>query len=212
MLSVSGLSAQRADRTLFSKLSFTLDLGQCLHLRGANGAGKTTLLKLLAGLSRPQSGEIVWQAQALTSLGDQYAAALHYLGHKDGLKELLSPYANLHLAAELAGQPLSDAAALQALAKVGLSRQCDLAVRSLSQGQKKRAALAKLLALPRPLWLLDEPFVALDTQAQDQLGGWISQQLSNGGLVILTSHQTLPATTPPVIELDLAQSQGGNSE
>jgi heme exporter protein A len=85
------------------------------------------------------------------------------------------------MAAELAGQPLSDEAALQALAKVGLSRQCDLAVRSLSQGQKKRAALAKLLALPRPLWLLDEPFVALDTQAQDQLGGWISQQLSSGG-------------------------------
>ncbi|QBC45050.1 cytochrome c biogenesis heme-transporting ATPase CcmA [Iodobacter fluviatilis] len=212
MLSVSGLSALRVDRTLFSKLSFTLNSGQCLHLRGANGAGKTTLLKLLTGLNRPQSGEIYWQQQALPSLGEQYAAALHYLGHKDGLKELLSPYANLRMAAELAGQPLSDEAALQALAKVGLSHQCDLAVRSLSQGQKKRAALAKLLALPRPLWLLDEPFVALDTQAQDQLGGWISQQLSSGGLVILTSHQTLPTAISQVIELDLALSQGSKNE
>jgi heme exporter protein A len=203
MLSVSKLSAQRADRTLFADLSFTLMTGQCLHLRGANGAGKTTLLKMLAGLSTTQAGEITWQDQTLAAWGDNYYGALHYLGHKDGLKDLLSPLANLRLAAGLSAQALSEAAALKTLTQVGLIRQCDLAVRSLSQGQKKRAALARLLAISRPLWLLDEPFVALDQAAQNQLGEWIASHTSQGGMVILTSHQALPLAIQNIIELDL---------
>ncbi|MFC7421293.1 cytochrome c biogenesis heme-transporting ATPase CcmA [Iodobacter arcticus] len=205
MLSVSKLSAHRADRPLFANLSFTLDTGQCLHLRGANGAGKTTLLKMLAGLSSVQAGKITWQGKALAAWGDDYYAALHYLGHKDGLKDLLSPLANLRLATDLSGQALSEAAALKTLAQVGLIHQCDLAVRSLSQGQKKRAALARLLAISRPLWLLDEPFVGLDQAAQNQLGEWIAQHNRDGGIVILTSHQTLPNAIQNIIELDLKQ-------
>ncbi|MBY0445420.1 MAG: cytochrome c biogenesis heme-transporting ATPase CcmA [Burkholderiales bacterium] len=203
MLSVSKLSAQRADRTLFADLSFTLMKGQCLHLRGANGVGKTTLLKMLAGLSTAQAGEITWQGKSLAAWGDDYYTALHYLGHKDGLKDLLSPLANLRLAADLSGQALSEAAALKTLAQVGLIRQSELAVRSLSQGQKKRAALARLLAISRPLWLLDEPFVGLDQAAQIQLGEWIAQHTSQGGMVMLTSHQALPLAIQNIIELDL---------
>ncbi|AMC34554.1 cytochrome c biogenesis heme-transporting ATPase CcmA [Janthinobacterium sp. B9-8] len=205
MLSVSRLSAERADRTLFTDLSFALHAGQCLHLRGANGAGKTTLLKMLAGLSLAQAGEITWQGKALAAWGDDYYAALHYLGHKEGLKDLLSPRANLRLTADISGQILSEAAALKTLAQVGLIRQCDLAVRSLSQGQKKRAALARLLAISRPLWLLDEPFVGLDQAAQNQLGEWIDQHNRDGGIVILTSHQALPQAIQNISELDLSQ-------
>jgi heme exporter protein A len=203
MLSVSKLSAQRADRTLFADLSFALMAGQCLHLRGANGAGKTTLLKMLAGLSTAQKGEITWQGKTLAAWGDDYYAALHYLGHKDGLKDLLSPLANLRLMADLSGQPLSEAAALKTLAQAGLIRQSELAVRALSQGQKKRAALARLLAISRPLWLLDEPFVGLDQAAQNQLGEWIASHTSQGGMVMLTSHQALPKAIQNIIELDL---------
>ncbi|MEJ2793215.1 cytochrome c biogenesis heme-transporting ATPase CcmA [Iodobacter sp. LRB] len=207
MLSVSRLSAARADRPLFTDLSFALNAGQCLHLRGANGAGKTSLLKMLAGLSTAQDGEITWQGKALAAWGDDYYKALHYLGHKDGLKDLLSPLANLRLTAELSGQALSEASALKTLTQVGLTRQSELAVRTLSQGQKKRAALARLLAISRPLWLLDEPFVALDQAAQNQLGEWIAQHTRSGGMVILTSHQALPDAIQNIIELNL--SQGG---
>ncbi|MCX7205490.1 MAG: cytochrome c biogenesis heme-transporting ATPase CcmA [Proteobacteria bacterium] len=205
MLSVSRLSAERADRPLFTDLSFALNAGQCLHLRGANGAGKTSLLKMLAGLSTAQAGEITWQGKALAAWGDDYYTALHYLGHKDGLKDLLSPLANLRLTADLSGQALSEASALKTLSQVGLIRQSNLAVRTLSQGQKKRAALARLLAISRPLWLLDEPFVALDQAAQNQLGEWIARHTSNGGMVILTSHQALPDAIQNIIELDLSQ-------
>ncbi|MBM5571699.1 MULTISPECIES: cytochrome c biogenesis heme-transporting ATPase CcmA [Deefgea] len=204
MLSIAQLAAQRGNRLLFSALSLTFQAGDCVHLRGENGVGKTTLLKLLAGLTQPLHGEISWGEQKIAKLGDDYYAQLHYLGHKDALKELLSPFDNLQLTAKLAGNPLSEAAVLQALAQVGLARQSDLPVRSLSQGQKKRAALARLVATPRPLWLLDEPFVGLDAKAQEQLGTWISEHCSNGGITIFTSHQIIPETIPNLTELNLS--------
>ncbi|WP_203563990.1 cytochrome c biogenesis heme-transporting ATPase CcmA [Deefgea sp. CFH1-16] len=205
MILIDQIAAQRGDRPLFSNLSFALQAGDCIHLRGENGIGKTSLLKMLAGLSQPDQGQILWQGQALTELGDDYHRQLHYLGHKDALKDLLSPYQNLHWAAQIAGNPLSEAAILHTLAKVGLLQQCDLPVRSLSQGQKKRAALARLLATPRPLWLLDEPFVALDTTAQSELGEWINTHCQQGGLVIFTSHQKLPCTIKQVTEFTLTR-------
>jgi len=204
MLSIAQLAAQRGNRLLFSALSLAFQAGDCVHLRGENGVGKTTLLKLLAGLTQPLHGEIIWGEQNIAELGDDYYAQLHYLGHKDALKELLSPFDNLQLAAKLAGNPLSEAAVLQALAQVGLARQSDLPVRSLSQGQKKRAALARVLATSRPLWLLDEPFVGLDAKAQEQLGTWITEHCSNGGIAIFTSHQIIPETIPNLTELNLS--------
>ncbi len=207
MLSIANLAAQRGDRPLFSALSLTLQAGDCVHLRGENGVGKTTLLKLLAGLSQPQQGEIYWRGQPLAALGDAYFAELHYFGHKDALKELLSPFDNLQLAAKLAGNSLPESAILDVLARVGLARECDLPVRSLSQGQKKRAALARLLATPRPLWLLDEPFVALDAKAQSQLGEWIADHCQQGGIALFTSHQTIPKAIPRITELNLAMKK-----
>lgn len=203
MLNLIQLAAQRGDRPLFSALSLTLNAGDCVHLRGENGVGKTTLLKLLAGLTEPLHGEITWQGRSLPEWGDEFHSALHYLGHKDALKDLLSPFDNLHWAAQLAGCPLSETAILSALAQLGLARQCDLPVRNLSQGQKKRAALARLLAIQRPLWLLDEPFVALDATAQKQLGLWISAHCQSGGIAIFTSHQKLPEAIPNLIEITL---------
>lgn len=204
MLSIAHLAAQRGDRPLFSELSLSLKACDCVHLRGENGVGKTTLLKLLAGLTQPQHGEIRWGEQNISALGDDYYAQLHYLGHKDALKDLLSPFDNLQLAAKLAGTPLDEAAILQALSRVGLARQYDLSMRSLSQGQKKRAALARLLAIPRPLWLLDEPFVGLDAKAQEQLGTWIGEHCASGGITVLTSHQILPKSIPSIIEFILS--------
>ncbi len=205
-LSISGLAVKRGERVLFADLSFALSAGQCLHVLGENGTGKTTLLKMLAGLVPARAGWVSWQDKTQAEWGDDYNAQLHYLGHRDARKDLLTPLDNLQLSAALAGQPVTEAAAMQVLAQVGLARQALLPVRGLSQGQKKRAALARLLAVQRPIWLLDEPFVALDTLAQEDLGRWIAAHLSAGGIAIFTSHQALPAAlpTPQVLTLGAA--------
>lgn len=206
-LSISGLAVKRGERCLFADLSFSLGAGQCLHIRGANGSGKTTLLKMLAGLVPSQAGSIGWQGKTQAAWGDDYNAHLHYLGHRDALKDLLTPLDNLLLSAALAGQPCSESTAMQVLAQAGLARQALLPVRGLSQGQKKRAAIARLLAVQRPIWLLDEPFVALDASAQDNLGRWIASHLVAGGMVIFTSHQPLPSALPMPQILTLGEAE-----
>lgn len=203
ILSISGLTVHRGTRCLFADLGFQLARGQGLHVRGANGVGKTTLLKMLAGLVPPRSGQIIWQDKTPAQWGDEYHAQIHYFGHRDALKELFTPLDNLMLSAALAGQACSEKAAMAVLARVGLARQALLPVRGLSQGQKKRAALARLLAVQRPVWLLDEPFVGLDDAAQADLGLWISEHLAAGGLAIFTSHQTLPAALADSAVLNL---------
>jgi len=191
MFSVSNLSCSKGDKRLFSGVSFTLQPGQWLHLEGDNGVGKTSLLRLACGLSALEDGEITWNHQAVVQDPEAFRANLAYLGHQLALKEDLTPMENLRADAAVAGRPLQLEDALKALAQLGLRGREHLPVRVLSQGQKRRTALARLLVSPAKLWVLDEPFVALDTAAQSALAQIINDHLAKQGMVLLTSHQAV---------------------
>lgn len=190
MLTVSRLACVRGDQTLFSGLDFSLAAGDCLHVGGENGAGKTSLLRMLCGLSLPAEGEIRWHGQQIAQLAENYRRELLYLGHHNALKEDLSALENLRLNAALAGCKINEETAMDHLGQAGLPiHKVDLPVRALSQGQKRRTALARLLSSRARLWILDEPFVALDVAAVDWLAKRIGRHLASSGLVVLTSHQ-----------------------
>ena len=190
-LRVEGLACERGARMLFRGLDFGLNAGEWLHVRGANGAGKTSLLRLLAGLAVPHDGVVRWNGSELARAGDDFRGAVLYLGHRSGLKEDLSALENLRLAAALDGQHLDEVSVLQALARLGLRGREELPLRALSQGQHRRALLARLLLRPAALWILDEPLSALDTSAVDLIGELVEEHLHAGGLAVLTSHQAI---------------------
>ena len=189
MLSVSNISCVRADHTLFSGVGFELAPGECLHLEGGNGVGKTSLLRILAGFSPAAQGEVHWQGQRLGSSTCRLSQDLLYLGHQLALKDELNAIENLQAGAAIAGTPLAPEMALAALQQMGLGSPAGLPVRVLSQGQKRRVALARLAVHTQPLWLLDEPFVALDAPAQQLVVGLLRKHLARGGMVLFTSHQ-----------------------
>lgn len=189
MFSISNLSCSRGDKRLFSGVSFALQPGEWLHLEGDNGVGKTSLLRLACGLSALEQGEIQWQGQPVSSNIDEFRANLAYLGHQLALKEDLTPLENLCADTAIAGRALSLADAKAALAQLGLKGREHLPVRVLSQGQKRRTALARLLVSSAPLWILDEPFVALDAAAQKVLSEVFNGHLNRQGMVLFTSHQ-----------------------
>jgi heme exporter protein A len=191
MFCVSNLSCSRGDRRLFSGVSFSLQPGQWLHLEGNNGVGKTSLLRLVCGLSALEEGEIHWQDQAVGKDPQAFRADLAYLGHQLALKDDLSPLENLRIDAAIAGRQLTLPNAMQALAQMGLRGRENLPVRVLSQGQKRRTALARLVVSSAKLWVLDEPFVALDTAAQNALSQVLNGHLAKQGMVLLTSHQAV---------------------
>jgi heme exporter protein A len=189
MLSVSDLSCVRGDKRLFSGVSFSLKAGEWLHLQGDNGTGKTSLLRIVCGLAHAHGGVISWQGQPIAEDADSFRAALAYLGHNLALKEELSALENLQTDAAIAGRHLNRTQALSALAQLGLRGREHLPVRVLSQGQKRRAALARMIASHAALWVMDEPFVALDKHAQDVLASIISDHVARGGMALFTSHQ-----------------------
>jgi heme exporter protein A len=201
MLEADNLECMRGERRLFAGLGFRLEAGELLYLQGKNGAGKTSLLRMLVGLLPPETGEIRWQGQSIKS--DEFRADLCYLGHLNAIKEELTPLENLLAAAHLADEDLSEDEAIDALEQVGLAGREDLACKYLSQGQKRRVALARLVKEKRPLWILDEPFVALDVAAVDWLAGIISGHLQRGGLAVMTTHQQVNIPAGTVRELRL---------
>ncbi len=196
MLTASNLSLSRGDRRLFSGVSFTLESGQWLHLEGDNGVGKTSLLRLLCGLISLEEGEIRWKEQNTVDTPEVFRADLAYLGHQLALKQDLSPLENLLTDAAVSGRELSVADAMAALAQMGLRYREHLPVRVLSQGQQRRSALSRLIVSSAALWVLDEPFVALDAAAQNVLAGVINAHLSRQGMVLLTSHQAVSLAGP----------------
>lgn len=203
MLEASNLECVRGDRRLFAGVGFRLDGGEMLYLQGRNGTGKTSLLRMLCGLTPPAAGEIHWRGEPIGRLGDEFRAELCYLGHLNAIKEELTPLENLLASARLAEETLDEDAALDALERVGLAGRADLACRYLSQGQKRRVALARLVHEKRALWVLDEPYVALDTAAVDLIADLIGAHLERGGLAVLTTHQTVAVRTGAVRELRL---------
>ncbi len=203
MLEASNLECVRGERRLFAGVSFRLEGGEVLYLQGQNGSGKTSLLRMLCGLTPAASGEICWRGQAIGQLGDEFRSELCYLGHQNAIKEELTPLENLLSAAKMAQESLDEDAALDALERVGLGGRADLACRYLSQGQKRRAALARLVHEKRALWVLDEPYVALDPAAVQFVAGLVGAHLQRGGLALLTTHQAVAIPAGAVRELSL---------
>lgn len=198
VLKAEGLACRRGGRLLFDQLDLSVAPGQCVWLKGTNGRGKTSLLRMLAGVSRPVQGRIQCQPPVV------------YLGHQDALKGDLTALESLaflvqlhghHSAIALNGQDPSPL--LQALARVGLASRAHLPVRALSQGQRKRVALARLcLTRPGTVWLLDEPLDALDDQGVALVLSLMADHCAQGGAVVLTSHQTVPFATLMVFDLE----------
>jgi len=194
MLRIAHLSCSRGNKPLFADVNFTLQAGQALHLEGDNGVGKTSLLRIVCGLSPADAGEVLWHDATIQKNAAAYRAALFYLGHGLSLKEELSALENLMSDAAVSGRTLSQEQALVALARMGLRGREHLPLRVMSQGQKRRTALARLLASQAPLWVLDEPFVALDVKAVDGLRALLAEHVANGGMVLFTSHQPVTLT------------------
>ena len=203
MLEADNLECLRGDNRLFAGLGFTLAPGELIYLQGRNGAGKTSLLRMLIGLLPPESGDIRWQGESIGKQRDEYHAALCYLGHHNAIKDELTPLENLLASAKLADEALDEGAALAALEMLGLAGREDLACRYLSQGQKRRVALARLVHERRALWILDEPYVALDAAAIDLVAGLISAHLQRGGLLVLTTHQAVDVAAGTIRQLRL---------
>ena len=191
MLAVAQLTCQRGERTLFSGLSFTLPEGQWIQIQGPNGAGKTTLLRVLAGLVQPREGTLTWQGQAVQECRAEWQRALLYLGHHAALKEELTPLENLRFSLGLEAFPVDESALMEALHRFGLQEREHLPVRYLSAGQRRRVLLARLLIRPAQVWILDEPYTALDVHATQFLSTVIEDHLERGGSAVLTSHHTL---------------------
>jgi len=191
VLAASELECVRGDRTLFSGLSFAVAPGAGLLVQGANGAGKTSLLRIAVGLAPPARGDVTWDGHPIRSLGPAYRREVRYCGHPNALKDDLTAVENVRAAAALAGRSITSAAARGALAQVGVAAAADLPVRSLSQGQKRRTALARLALDGARLWVLDEPLAALDAGGTEWLAGMLDAHLAAGGMALVTSHQPL---------------------
>ncbi len=203
MLETTRLDCVRGERHLFRALSFRLMPGELLSLQGRNGSGKTSLLRMLCGLLPPAGGEIRWRNEPIGKLGEDYRRELCFLGHQNAIKEELTPLENLMASARLADEALDEGAALDALETLGLAGREDLACRYLSQGQKRRVALARLGRERRAPWLLAGPFVARGTADVDLVAGLIGAHLQRGGLAVLTTHQAVDIPAGSVRQLVL---------
>ena len=190
-LQAIAISCERGGRPLFAPQSFTLSPGQAMQIEGGNGSGKTSLLRMVCGLAPTAIGEVRWGGQAIAEVRHAFSLDLLYLGHSLGLKDELSAVENLRVASVLAGHPVGHEEALQALQAQGLGSRSHLPLRVLSQGQKRRVALARLQLSKARLWVLDEPFVALDTLAVLALQQVLRQHLAQDGLLLFTSHQAV---------------------
>jgi heme exporter protein A len=205
MLEAVNLGCTRGDRRLFKGLNFSIAAGELIELRGANGSGKTSLLRILSGLAAPAEGEVRWQGTSILSLGEEYSGALAYLAHQNGVKDELSAIENLRIAGGVSGNVLSKSHAQAILEQVGLSRQQNLPARSLSAGQRRRVALARLLASKARLWILDEVLTSLDDAAIRISRRFIGEHLSNGGLAIIATHQELDLAADRIQRIELSQ-------
>lgn len=199
MLEAAQLACQRGEAVLFRGLSFSLSPGEAVVIRGPNGSGKTSLLRILAGLATPIEGSVRWR-------GSDNARArqleMAYIGHTPPLKDELTVLENLEIALALDAIPCERSALLEMVKTVGLAARRNLPVRHLSQGQRRRIGLARLMLSKRPLWLLDEPATALDVAGVSQFCVVLDRHLEAGGMALLSTHQELPLAKPPrVLEL-----------
>ena len=189
MLVAQGLACLRGDRLLFKNVGFELNAGGLLYVLGENGSGKSSLLRMLCGLLTPEEGAVFWNGKKIKEDAEQYLSNLTYLGHLNGLKDDLTALENLQTNARLAGVEASEQAAMAALTAIGIARCAYLPARVLSQGQKRRVALAGLWLANTSFWILDEPFAALDVASVEVLATRLGEHIAEGGMAILTTHQ-----------------------
>ena len=204
MLQARQIECTRGNRRLFRDLSFRLEAKRALRVRGENGTGKTSLLRMAAGLSPIEGGEILWNGTRIAQLGEDYLRDLVFLGHANALKDDLSAVENLQHALALAGMRVGPAELRTALAEQGLAAVADIPVKLLSQGQKRRAALVRLdFSANRPLWILDEPFSAVDAASVARVEKAIVEHLQVGGMVLFTTHHEVELAGAQVQSVEL---------
>jgi len=192
LLHARDLSCFRGEVCLFENLGFELSAGEALQVEGANGAGKTSLLRIIAGMTPPDEGDVQWRGQSIKGCRSDFNAQLAYLGHHLGLKHELTVEENLRASILIQGAADSLGQVADVLRHVGLSDRSDLPVRVLSAGQKQRVALARMLLVGAVLWVMDEPFTALDSSGIGLIGDLLGDHLDRGGLAVMTSHQAIP--------------------
>lgn len=205
-LSAKNLCCARDDRELFADLSLNVPAGKVMQVEGRNGAGKTTLLRMLCGARLPDSGDVYWNGEPITDLGSDYFRQVNYVGHLAGVKRELSPEENLKFASAMHDAParlsLDDV-----LDAVGLRGFEDVPAAFLSAGQTRRVALARLLLLQAPLWILDEPFTALDVDGLKMFEDMLEQHLADGGSAVLTTHRPVELHANRVVGLRIGDDR-----
>lgn len=202
-LSLQNLACQRGERVLFRALDYDFHSGDFVQIEGHNGIGKTSLLRIVAGLAQPMEGEVRWDSEAISAQREIYHQQLLYLGHLSGVKPELTAWENLRFYQRISLAEQGDDALWAVLEKVGLLGREDLPAAQLSAGQQKRIALARLWLSRAPLWILDEPFTAIDKKGVEILTALFDAHAEQGGIVLLTSHQDVPSAR--LQKLNLAQ-------
>jgi heme exporter protein A len=200
------LTCIRSERRVFDGLSFALGAGEDERITGPNGAGKSSLLRLMTGLLPPTGGAIFWHDQPIADDREAHHMRLHYVGHQDALKPVLTAVENLTFWSGMGGGPTDRVNAMTALEGFGIAHAANIPCRFLSAGQRRRVNLARLLARPAPIWLLDEPNSTLDSEAETRLTSAVEEHRSGGGLVVAATHLDLKLSGAQMLALGQPQA------